>query len=58
MTKRLTRAQAIKAKCLDCSGWQRQEVKHCPIKDCPLWIYRLGYEVDQDGKIVDPPKTP
>lgn len=46
---RLTRAKAIKAKCLDCSGGDRKEVKLCPIKDCPLWIYRLGQEVTPDG---------
>ena len=30
MAKRLTRGQAIKAKCMDCSGFQFKEVKLCP----------------------------
>lgn len=44
--KRLTRKQAIRKKCLDCVCGQWLEVKLCPSKDCPLWTYRLGYEVD------------
>ena len=45
---RLTRAQAIRAKCIDCCCGQKNEVKLCPITDCPLWIYRLGKEVIQN----------
>lgn len=40
--KRLTPLQAIRAKCLDCSGGSRQEVRLCPITQCPLWPYRFG----------------
>ena len=32
--------QAIKAKCLDCCGYQRDEVRHCTVILCPLWAYR------------------
>lgn len=45
MEKRLTRGQAIRKKCLDCSANNRAEVKNCPIKDCPLYRYRLGKEI-------------
>ena len=34
--------KAIKAKCLDCCCGDRNEVKGCPVKDCPLWAFRLG----------------
>ena len=34
--------KAIRAKCLDCCIGQREEVKLCPAKDCPLWPFRLG----------------
>lgn len=34
--------KAIRAKCLDCCGGQRLEVKECPVKDCPLWAFRFG----------------
>lgn len=44
-----TRPQAIRAKCLECCCDNAAEVKECELKKCPLWIYRLGYEVDYDG---------
>jgi hypothetical protein len=44
MSKRLTRQQAIRKACLNCSGYQPKEVRYCPIKDCPLYRYRMGYE--------------
>ena len=31
---------AIKAKCQDCSNWQRVEVKKCQLETCPLFPYR------------------
>lgn len=46
---RVTRSKAIRLKCLDCCGGQANEVKLCPCLDCPLWNYRLGYEVDEEG---------
>jgi hypothetical protein len=41
-TGRMTPLQAVRAKCLDCSGGSRQEVRLCPITRCPLWPYRFG----------------
>ena len=55
-TERLTRSKAIRAKCLDCCNGERQEVKLCQIKRCPLWIYRLGGELAPDGSRI--PKKP
>lgn len=49
---KLTRQKAIRAKCLDCVCGQRREVTLCDMYDCPLWHYRLGYEVDSDGNKV------
>jgi hypothetical protein len=34
------RANAVKAKCLECCNWQKGEVSACQIRDCPLWHYR------------------
>lgn len=34
------RANAIKAFCLTCVGYDRQEVKNCSSFGCPLWEYR------------------
>lgn len=56
--ERLTRAKAIKAKCLDCSGGDRSNLKYCPIKSCPLWIYRLGGEVTPEGVKIAKKRTP
>lgn len=44
---RLTRAKAIKKKCLDCCGNDKKEVKLCPVKECALWVYRLGKEIKE-----------
>ena len=40
------RKKAIRLKCLDCVCGQANEVRLCPSKDCPLWTWRMGYEVD------------
>ena len=34
--------QAIRRKCLDCSGQQMMEVKLCGVVACPLWPFRAG----------------
>ena len=34
--------QAIKSKCLDCSGGCHSEVRNCEYTDCALYRYRLG----------------
>lgn len=42
---RLTRGEAIRAKCLDCCCGSAYEVRLCPCSDCALYRYRLGREV-------------
>lgn len=39
---RLSRAKAIRAKCLDCSCGNSAEVRRCTLKTCPLWAFRMG----------------
>ena len=46
--KRLTRAQAIRAKCLDCCAGQEAEVRKCDIKTCALWRFRMGTEIKDE----------
>lgn len=36
----LTSKPVIKIKCLECSCWQREEIKNCTVKSCPLWQVR------------------
>jgi len=35
-----SKADAIKANCLECSGWSSKEVKLCPVSWCALWKHR------------------
>ena len=39
---RMTPMKAIRAKCLDCCAGQVAEVRHCTVKNCPLFRYRFG----------------
>lgn len=34
--------QVIRAKCMDCCGYQQSEVKKCTAVTCDLWVYRMG----------------
>jgi len=45
----LTRAEAIRKKCLECQGLSPILVKECESADCTLWPFRLGR-----GVCVDP----
>lgn len=40
--KTISYAKAIRAKCMDCTCNQANEVKYCTIYDCPLFPYRFG----------------
>lgn len=40
-----SKAIALKAMCLQCSGYQRVEVTHCQSYRCPLWLHR-PYQTD------------
>ena len=37
-----TPVQAIRKKCIDCSGGSLQEVRECELIDCPLHPFRMG----------------
>ena len=41
-----TPIKSIRKKCLDCSNYQYNEIKHCPIINCPLYPYRMGKRPD------------
>ena len=38
----LTRGRAIHLFCIECCGYQVNEVRLCPDGHCPLYPYRLG----------------
>ena len=35
-----SKSAAVKAFCLECMGWQREEVRKCNSIACPLYPYR------------------
>ena len=51
-TRNLTRSQAIKFNCLDCSGGVVAEVRDCIIKTCPLWVFRPYQDAILDSKPI------
>jgi len=38
---------SINAKCYDCSNFQREEIRNCPMKACGLWNVR-PYQRDSE----------
>ena len=44
------RADAVRAKCLDCANFSRLEVTHCQVTNCPLWLIR-PYQTEEQGAI-------
>lgn len=45
----LTPVKAIRAWCLDCSGFQPKEVRLCLHTACPLYFYRFGKNPNRKG---------
>lgn len=48
-TPKLSKSQAIRQRCLNCSGFYSPDVRNCEFKDCYLYRYRMGSE--SRGKI-------
>lgn len=38
-----TPLQALRAHCLDCSGFDPGEVRQCTVTRCPSWPFRFGH---------------
>ena len=55
---RITRSKAIRLRCLDCCCNNSKEVALCSAKNCSLWNYRFGYEVDDEGNRIARRKPP
>ena len=47
--KEITPMKAIRQKFLDCSCGSSEEVKNCFAKKCPLYQFRFGYKLDENG---------
>ena len=50
--KTLTPVKAIRAKCIECSGGNRSEADRCQIKDCPLYAYRHGKNLNRKPRVM------
>lgn len=50
-TIKITRAKAIRQKCLECCGWFTPEVRECTCEDCALWPYRMGTGFQSSARI-------
>lgn len=48
--ERISRSKAIRLKCIDCCCGNMAEVRRCPLTNCPLWRYRMGYEENDELK--------
>jgi hypothetical protein len=44
-----TPLKAIKKHCLECSGYEKKQVRECAIKDCMLYEYRHGKNPKRSG---------
>ena len=42
MTSKADILRAVRDKCWDCSGYQRDEIRLCPVQTCALWPFRMG----------------
>lgn len=49
--------QAIRKKCMDCSGNMRNEVRDCKIKQCPLHAYRRNAIESEEQVSIDDTAT-
>ncbi len=41
----MNKAHSIRKKCLDCGG-SPKEVSVCNLVDCPLWLFRFGFSMN------------
>lgn len=45
--------RAIRLKCLDCSTYNVNEIKECPVKECPLYPFRQGKNPFRKRELTD-----
>jgi len=47
--EKITPLRAIKKHCLECSGYEKKQVRECMIKDCVLFPFRQGSNPNRKG---------
>jgi hypothetical protein len=45
--------RAVHLKCYDCSAYNSNEIKECPVKDCPLYPFRQGKNPFRKRELTD-----
>lgn len=48
----VTPLKAIKKHCLECSGFEKKQVRDCVIQNCVLYIYRQGTNPNRKGSTL------
>ena len=56
--KPMSPMKAVRAKCLDCSCYQINEVRLCQAISCPLWPFRAGIHPYTAQRLGSAPKGP
>jgi hypothetical protein len=49
---RISRGDAIRAKCLDCCCGSPAEVRRCGMLDCALWPFRMGTDPYREAREI------
>lgn len=49
---KITPLKAIKKHCLECSGYEKKQVRECIIKDCVLFPFRAGSNPNRKGSTL------
>lgn len=50
--KKLTPTKAIRQNCIECCCGDKNEVKLCPVVNCPLYPFRLGHNPNVKKKEI------
>jgi len=46
---KFTPLKAIRKHCMECSGYEKKQVRDCVIKDCVLYLYGKGTNPKRNG---------
>lgn len=49
---RMSRGDALRAKCVDCCAGSAAEVRRCGMIDCSLWPFRMGTDPYRDPRVM------
>jgi len=53
----VTPLKAIKKHCLECSGFEKKQVRECVIQNCVLYMYRQGTNPNRKGSTLSKKDT-